>query len=188
MSTIQIDDLIVTIPSMRLQDGSLSAAIMLNLGEFAERYHRTAEISKTVRLYMMPDGTLSTDPVQAWWLLAEVELPPAEYRIEAQAGDPVISYTPEGVERGNGATDIITLAANESISRVGFPWAPYISPAQYAETDGVITWVDGAPEAGETYIVEIRTETPTTQAIRTLLPINMAAATITLFELPEIEP
>lgn len=187
MSTIAINGLVISVPSMLLPDGSMSEPINLDLAAYTERYHRTMDTSKKARLYMMLDGEVALNPGSngtPWWLLAEVDLPAPEYDIETVPGDPKITTHEVSIERGEGKVDVVPLDENQSIGRVGFSWAPYKTPDDYTTNGGEITWSSG-PEPGDRVVVEIITATPTEIENRTALPINLSAATVTLYDLPE---
>lgn len=167
------------IPPAKLPDGSLSTAKTVDL---------TGCQGRAARVYLSAAGQVEINPsANSYWLIAESALPPAATQ-QVQNGTRVnISCVVQQTARSaTGATDTVTLTVGQRIGKLGYTWAPYFAGTDYTESSGVITWLAGGrqPKSGDSYQVEVLTDTTVPVFEPRPLPLDLTKAPVTLFDLP----
>ena len=167
------------IPPVKLPDGSLSSAKTVDL----TNYH-----GRSVRVYLSTVGQAEVNPsTNSYWLVFEAELPPVAAQ-QVQNGTRVntASTMQQAARSATGATDTVTLTAGQRIGKIGYTWAPYLSGTDYTESSGVITWLTNSrqPKSGDSYQVEILTDTTIPVFVQQSLPLDLTKSPVTLFDLP----
>lgn len=174
-ASINLSNLII--PSIKLPSGAMSATKTVDLSGLQGR---------SVRVYLSSLGAVEINPPHdSYWLIAESVLPPPATQ-QVQVGTHTeTAATPSQVVRGTGATDTVTLAAGQRIGQVGFSWQPYVLGTDYTVSVGAIAWLaNRKPKAGDQYAVEILTDTTVPTFEQRVLPLDLAAHPVTLFDLP----
>jgi len=169
----------ISVPSIRLPDGTFSAPLTQDMSDYQGR---------TARVYLSATGQIEINPQHdSYWLIAEVALPsPATETISTGTRE-VLAAEPASLMRGAAAIDPVALAADQFIGMVGFSWAPHLLGEDYLIVAGGIEWVAGgrAPKAGDAYSIEIITASTVPITEQRALPLDLAQHAVTLFDLPK---
>ena len=174
-----IDSNSISIPSVRLPDGTLSTPLTQDMSDYQGR---------TARVYLSAAGQIEINPQHdSYWLIAEAALPPPATETISAGTREVLTAEPASLMRDAAAIDPVALAANQFVGMVGCSWAPYRLGEDYLIVDGGIEWVAGgrAPQAGDSYYLEIITASTVPITEQRALPLDLAQHAVTLFDLPK---
>ena len=174
-----IDSHSISIPPVRLPDGTLSTPLTQDMSDYQGR---------TARVYLSAAGQIEINPqCDSYWMIAEVALPPPATETITTGAREVFATESASLVRGDAAIDPVALAENQFVGMVGFSWAPYRLGEDYLIVDGGIDWVAGgrAPKAGESYYLEIITASTVPITEQRALPLDLAQHAVNLFDLPK---
>jgi len=165
------------IPPIALPGGAFSAEHTVDLSAYQGRM---------VRVYISAAGEVEINPDHhSYWQVAEVLLPPVQYE-QVETGEREETKTRVvAARRGARSIDAIPLAANESISDVGFTWARYRAETDYIVSAEGVTWIDGGrkPAAGSDYLVTSVTMTTVPIVEPRALTLDLAQHALQYFAL-----
>lgn len=166
---------VLSLPATHLPNDSFCAAQSIDL---------TPHQGGPVRVYLSATGSLEVNPSGgSYWQVAEAMLPPAAIETVVTGTQQDVHIEPRMIPRAAGDDDAIPLAANEWVDAVGFSWARYAAGVDYTLTATGLMWLTAHRPAAD-YLVDVAVATTVDVTENQLLPLDLAAHAVILFNLP----